>query len=545
VETSIVQASVCTSRTSNEFSTKASQPVAGNRNPSPQTKTLNSLQAVAQDYAAHGLTCIPAIDKIPAIKVEPWLVQPPSDYMRNAMFSEPGLNIAVICGAASGGFFQIDCETEREFDRQYELCHQAGISGTWIDRTPSKGGHLWFRLPYAVKTRGLKNDVEVLAQGRITIAPPSVAHSKIDGSLQPYTFAQRTPQILTLESSDQVHWLNLEKVSLSTTWRALPRKARKLLDGKDVDRYETRSEAEMAIVVCMVNAGFIYEDIRHHFQNNPAAGHYASLQYSDKNHAEAYLRHTYNEARTWCANVSPARRNALELLKHAQSMPWHGRSGSSMRAVFIAHCGLSYRSGGPTYHASARDLAEWAGCDKTTAATATRRLLASKVINPVQESSFTFAGRYSLPDARSLEKQTNSRTLTNKACEGVSVFRLFLLPEAFRPRGLGRSAYEVLQALGAGPLTAPQLAANTGRNVKTVRDALKRLKKHGLVAKTGKYWRGRAIEDIDEDQLTRAACMRGAASAQKERHTADRLRRKIRLKLHSTNKANTERQVKK
>jgi hypothetical protein len=82
-----------------------------NRNPSPQTKALNSLQAVAQDYAAHGLTCIPALDKIPAINVEPWQRQPPSDYLRQAMFAESGLNIALICGTASAGFFQIDAET--------------------------------------------------------------------------------------------------------------------------------------------------------------------------------------------------------------------------------------------------------------------------------------------------------------------------------------------------------------------------------------------------------------------------------------------------
>jgi len=113
----------------------------------------------------------------------------------------------------------------------------------------------------------------------------------------------------------------------------------------------------------------------------------------------------------------------------------------------------------------------------------------------------------------------------------VSETSSFLTPEAFRRKGLGLSCLEVLQAVAAGPLTAPQIAEKTGRHVQTVRSSLDKLKERGLVAKTGKYWRGRGLENIDLDDLARAECVKGVAAAQKERHKADRLRHKLMYRL--------------
>jgi hypothetical protein len=392
-------------------------------------------------------------------------------------------------------------------------------------------GHLWYQLPFPVKTRGKQNDVEILAQGRVSITPPSKAYSKVDGALRPYRFEHRPDRILKLDSLDQVNWLNLERASLHVPFKTLPRKARKLLDGEyDRDKYETRSDVEQAIISCLVNAGYVFDEILTTFRNNPAAGKFASLHNEDPQNAVAWLRTSYNKARQWCAGQSAARRNALDLLNYAHSIPWRGRSGSSQRAVFIAHCGLNYRSGGPTYHASVRDIAELAGCDKNTAGRATKNLCAVGAVQVVQHSAYIFARRFALPDSRSLIKKGVLHTLTTKPCEGVYASGSFLLPEAFRHRGLGRTAYETLRAFDAGALTALQIAAKTGRGVKSVRNALKRLKQHRLTTKTGKYWRGRALEDIDLDELARAVSMKGSAQHQRDKHNADRLRLKVRNK---------------
>lgn len=503
---------------------------------------MNSLQQIAADYARAGLTVIPALPRVKAAAVnwKPFQVDPPSEVERNAMFAEPDLNIAVVCGSVSGNFLNLDCETPRTFDREYDRCDRAGLGNTWIVRSPSGGGHISFRLPFPVKSRGKVNDVEIKAQDTYCLAPPSIAVSKVDGALHAYEFANRPAQILTVESLDQLHWLNLEPASLHLPFRAYPRKARRLLNGDRCDRYETRSEAEHAIVTVLVNAGYSFAEIVSAFNNNPAAGKYAELQHGNPDHAREWLRHSYNEARGWCVTQSAGRRNALELINYAQSIPWRGRSGSSQRAVFIAHCALAYRCGGPTYHASMRDVAELAGLDKNTASAATARLCAAGAIKFVQQSAYTFARRFELPNFRDLEKETKFQTLTTTICEGVYEVSSFLLPDAFRPRGLGRSAFEVLQALNAGPLSASLIAEKSGRNVQTVRTALKRLKEHGLAAKTRKLWRGRALSDIDLDELSRAVCTKGAATAQRERHKGDRLRFKVRYRVRQAEQSEHE-----
>ena len=130
---------------------------------------MNSLQVIAADYASHGLTVIPALPgtKEAAVNWKAFQVDAPSERERNAMFSEPGLNVAFVCGAVSGNVMQIDAETPRAFDRQYELVNRAGLTNTWIDRTPSAGGHFSFRLPFPVKTRGKVEDVPPVTANNI------------------------------------------------------------------------------------------------------------------------------------------------------------------------------------------------------------------------------------------------------------------------------------------------------------------------------------------------------------------------------------------
>lgn len=528
---------------------------------------MNSLQVIAADYASHGLTVIPTLPgtKEAAVNWKAFQVDAPTERERNAMFSEPGLNVAFVCGAVSGNVMQIDAETPRAFDRQYELVNRAGLTNTWIDRTPSGGGHFSFRLPFPVKTRGKVEDVEILSEGRISLLPPSIAVSKADGALHSYEFANRPAQILKVESVDQLHWLNLERASLQTQFKAFPRKAQRLLEGEwDRHRYASRSEVEQAIIASLVNGGFSWESIVAAFRRYPAAGKFAEITRADPHAGLEWLRVSWNEAREFCANTSPARKNALDLFNYAQSIPWRGRTGSTQRACFAAHCGLSYRSGRRIYHASVRDIAEFAGIDKSTASAATHKLCNAGAVKLIQRAAYTFGSKFELPLYSSLAtatgsgsgsgnlalsatlhplgvcvsqsqtengKSTKLRTLYKPYCVGVSAVSSFLTPEAFRRRGLGLASFEVLQALSAGPLTAPQIAEVTGRHVQTVRSALDKLKERGLVAKSRKLWRGRALEDIDLDDLARAVSIKGAAKAQKERHNADRIRHKLRHRL--------------
>lgn len=526
---------------------------------------MNELQAIAADYADHGLTVFPALpgEKRAAIHWKPFQVEPPSSRERDAMFAfDSNLNIAVACGSASGNLAMIDAETQRAFEDQLERCDRAGIADTWIDRSPSGGGHIWLLTPVPVESRGKIDDVEVLAQKKYGLVPPSIAVSKTDGSLKPYQFVHQPPQILRVESLEQLHWLNLTPATLNTGFRAYPRKAQALLAGEHLDHYDTRSDVEQAIVTVLVNDGFSFPDIVSAFRSKPAAGKFSEIERREGTaRAEKWLHTCYQKARFWCASESPARRNASQMLAFANSIPWPGRTGSTDRAVFVAHIGIAYQSGRPTYHASSRDLAERAGCGRITASKASRRLKIDGFIQQIAPSAHVFAARYRLPDYSVLmsksdaqrekvakreivcvlpigqtknPKQTNIEPFPTYIREGVVERSSVFLPEAFRHRGLGRAAFEVLQALADGEQTVTEISIKTGRHVQTVRKVLTTLRRYKLAAKTGpKRWSGLALHDIDQEALTKAVGMKGAAKAQQEQHRADRRRHEIQTMLRT------------
>jgi predicted transcriptional regulator len=473
-----------------------------------------SLLAVANDYAKHGLGAIPVLPRRKESAI-PWLsfqYEPPTALEREAMFSaECDLNIGIICGAASGNLAMIDAETDKAFEEQLRHCQRVGIDNTWIDKTP-RGGHIWMRFPVPVKpTKGV--DVEIRAQGQYGLAPPSITSA-------PYKFLHRPPDIFQVPSLEIVDWWELEPAP-QLNYRSLPRKARKLLRGEIYDRYDSRSEAEQAIVTVLVNAGTPFDEILGIFRHYPAAGKFHELERDNPTRATEWLRLSFNEARAWCITDSPARRLASAALASASAIAWRGRTGSADRAVYIAHAGLAYRSGQRTYHASTRDLAEIAGCGRVTASRASNRLSKLGLVELVAPAAHTFANRYRLPE------KTKIDPLPHNGLKGVVQTSSFLLPDAFRQRGLGRPAYEVLTTFENGPQTTKEIAQKTGRHVQTVRKALTKMRKFGFVVKEGRVWHGRAMEDIDLEALAISVGTSGARRRQKEKHRADRLHRKI------------------
>jgi DNA-binding transcriptional regulator YhcF (GntR family) len=191
------------------------------------------------------------------------------------------------------------------------------------------------------------------------------------------------------------------------------------------------------------------------------------------------------------------------------------------KAVFLAHTNLAHRSGQLTYHASSRDIAEIAGVGRKTAATASRRLAASGLVEVVQSAGFLYANRYRLPE------KTNIAPLPHIGLEGVGSTSSFLLPDAFRRGGLGHAAFEVVRALEIEPLRAKEIAQRTGRHVQTVRKALLRLRRVGCVEKVYGRWNGKPLSEINLEALARIVGTTGARKKQKERHRGERLRRRI------------------
>lgn len=434
------------------------------------------------------------------------------------MFSfEDNLNIGVVCGAASNNLAVIDAESMRAFETQLRRFEQAGIANTWIDKT-SRGGHILAHLPIAVKPKSFKRDgFEVRAQGQFILMPPSVHPS---GAV--YRFINRPTSIVKVSSLDALDWLGLQPAPA----KQIPRIAKYLLQGDKVSAYHSRSESEQAIITALFNAGFCFDEILAIFESYPAAGKFREIETTQGDiAATSWLRTCFDSARNWCATDSPARRLARTTQVLAEAAPWPGRTGSADRAVFLAHLNLAHRSGRDVYHASSRDLAEIAGCARHTASKACRRLRAAGHLELVTPASFPYANRYRLPE------KTKIDPLPHMVLYGMDRTSSFLLPDAFRQGGLGRSAFEVLRALEADGLPTKELAKRTGRHVQTIRKSLHRLRTLGYTRKSDGKWFGTPIEKIDLLELARQLGMSNAGKTQHEKHKAERLRRTITLKM--------------
>src|SRR5262249_13185274 len=149
-----------------------------------------------------------------------------------------------------------------------------------------------------------------------------------------------------VESLYAIAWLRLEPAPLNH--RQVPRKAKQLLQGGSRPQYHSRSELEQAIVTILVNAGFTFEEVLLLFQTNPAAGKFAELNVKDPDRAIDWLSFCFQKARAWCSRESPRRKSAREAMIRAWNIAWPGRTGSTDRAVFLAHANLAHRSGKET-----------------------------------------------------------------------------------------------------------------------------------------------------------------------------------------------------
>ncbi len=473
---------------------------------------MNPLQTIASEYADQGLSIVVARqrEKVPLIEWRAYQYEAPSLFEREAMFSfEHNLNLGAVCGIGSHNLAVVDAESESAFADQLKRFNRAGLGETWVVKT-FRGGHIYAQTNVAVKPfKGL--GFEVRGQGQFILMPPSVHPSGT-----PYQFLSRPPSIAKVPI-EALSWLQLEA---APQHKPLPRKARQLLSGDIYSHYASRSEAEQALVTTLVNAGFDFPETLGIFRSY-SPDKFAEIERADPEAAMRWLRVCFEEARTWCATDSPARRFARAVQAKAESSPWPGRHGSTDRAVFLSHLNLAHRSGQPTYHASTRDIAEIAGVGRKTATRASRRLTKAGLLDLIQPATFAYANRYRLPE------KTKLTPLPHIGLEGVGSTSSFLLPDAFRKGGLGRAAFEVLRALESGPMKAKEIEQKTGRHVQTVRKALLRLSDFGYAKKSRGRWSGKPLSEINLDELARIVGTIGARRKQKEKHRGERLRRKI------------------
>lgn len=481
-------------------------------------------QAAARDYLDLGIDAIPLYPLSKRARLLAWQRVPPALQWETAGEAD---NIGLRCaGERALCVIDSDDKTRPTWANVVNFLWGFGLEpGSYPHMTTPHGGHhVYLSLVGSLDGdyRNLSPDIGAgefrYGPGALVAAPPSElpdgAYLQAGGDLRelPRIRVQDILPILT----NQALTTREQRRALKPSRRALA-----LLQGQGIETYSTRSEAEQAILTSLVNSGLDFSEVLGLFESYPAAGKFRELWADDPRAAIRWLRTSYETAAQFVnANQSPARETALSLLRHARSIAWPGLTGSTDRAVYLAHLSIAIRAAKLTYSAGARELAELAGVNKQTAAKANHRLITSGLLSLTTPAIATLAHQYRLEYQERYTPYKNVRECTTHDTQGHDVFRR---------QGLGKAAGEVYAALLEEPgQTLGELVRVTGRGKMTVWRALNRMLKMAdtytgeylpMVEHDGDKWR--ALE-VDLDQIAHIVGSAGIGRKQKELHARER-----------------------
>jgi hypothetical protein len=449
-------------------------------------------------------------------------------------------------GIRAGGVMRVAVlDADNKHDAQTSQNATRYLAGMGIDAgdcpivaTVNGGAHFYLRLvgeSFAGNARHLAHELGAgefrYGNGAQCAAPPS----EIDGRVYRLT-AGDWRQLPPIEARDILPILANQDTTATATLATptISRKAWALLQGKG--SYASRSEAEQAIIASLVNTGHDFDSVLSLFIRFPCAGKFSETYAKHPKRAMQWLKHSFDEARQWTSTRTfNGKRIAEQAIVWAESRAWPGRTGTIDKVVFIAHATLANRAGRIEYAAACRDLAELASVSHETATRATHRLIDAGLLALEKTATVTLANTYrlKLPTAQSL-------TLTNYSIVSKCQTLRQTQHDAFRARGLGKSAGEVWGALQQGgayvPLrgcTIAELAGRTGRHEDTVTRALERMahivdgatdEVVSMVERDGSKWR--ACNEVDLDAIARMVGTHGASERQRKQHAEERAKRR-------------------
>ncbi len=422
----------------------------------------------------------------------------------------------------------IDCDHPITFENVTRWLEGLGYQpGDYpiVQTASGKGKHV-----YTTFSGGLSGDWRVLSKeigagefrfgsGSYVVAPPSMVngggvYTLLDGNFS------RLP-VLALDDISLIidnHENNIAK-------RPTPsRNAQALLCGKGFENYKSRSEAEEAIIVSLVNSGFSFSEVLELFNRYPCFGKFDELKRQNTKNAERYLEHSFNSAAKWASdNESKPRKKAKAAIEWAEAAPWPGRTGAVDQRVYMAHLHIAYKAGRLSYAAGSRTLAELAGISRDTAAKATHRLCNKGLITLEAQAAGDCASIYRIKE---MDKTGHFLSTSNmRKCQIMSIGH-----DAFRRYGLGTSASQVWQVLLGRSLSVKEIAEQTGRHEKTIRRILYRMAKI-VDPTTGEVLPMVASDDfgktfyalnVDLDRIARVIGTNGMGEQQKAKHERER-----------------------
>lgn len=451
--------------------------------------THQSLHDWRSRYEALGFTTIPLVGKFPLDPVS-WKITPPTEQWRRAGPDFDG-NIGIVVGNGRAVIDADDYETSKTID-----CGLISRGYTPPTVLSPHGSHFCIQVTNAPEEFNFSKLVNGVYKGELRVRNSYVVApcSHVDGI--PYRWERGTPE--EWKSQSVVQWKDLlwlltdqpvsqliAELPIPLVYRDMPRKAQALLEklasatkGQAIYKYQSRSDAEAAVVSILILAGWSYDQILATF-DDWLPGKYQEAKGRDR---QRYFDRTYYRALSKIA-AHPTRQEIADAWKAAKSNPfWPGASGFLERDTYLGLLAICWQFGSWEVGASERDLSQYAAASQPGVHHALQSLAKREIIR----------------------KQSHRRNLDEANCWIVSPLRDLSsqvmiydsslrgdipdLAELWAPTKLGRTAGIIYQLLAEIPASVGSLKRRTGKAWGTVKAALTKLEAFDLAIHREKGW---------------------------------------------------------
>jgi hypothetical protein len=414
-------------------------------------------------------------------------------------------NIGIRCGGKRN-LVVIDCDDKEISGTSQNIMNWLiglGYSGgdfPMVKTDSGDGRHYYFRsslqIPgsYKIINQRFGSGEVRYGKGAYVVAPPSIVNNRYE------VLSGNFRNIPNINSNDIYELIgkNNEKY-LSNTFELsiLPFKAANLLQGKNIEKYASRSEAEYAILQILITEGLEFQDILKIFISYPGPGKFRGKYLIDKNSAIKWLYQSYlNAKRSNRANNNPIIKALKEYEHFALNNIWCGRSGLFDRSVLLGHIAKGKKHGSFEYYASTRDLAILAGVSQQTANNATKRLITKQYLEVNHFSEATESQIYKL-----------TPNFTNTQNKTICICKSFIEHDCFRYQGLGKTGEIIFSLIYDNSLSLETIIEFTKLSPITVKKRLFQMSQsyageliliEPLVICIGGLWTVNNQHDLDE-----------------------------------------------
>lgn len=504
------------------------------------------LNQTARYYKELGYQCIP----IRPNNKKPWGKEWQNRTVESLWKAAPAESIFGLRGG--GGRAYIDCDNKKDpetFDMIVNWLDGLGYPrGSYpvVKSASGVGRHIYIN--QLTNMLGHYRNLKIgtgefrYGHGAYVVAPPSIVEGRqyelIEGDITklPTLELKDIEQLIKYPGESRVKHQQMTDTALRLMMGETP-------EGKS---YPSRSEAEQALVLSLVNSGYEFSQIKKIFDEYPAFGKYLELKRENEQNATRYLTLTYDKARQYSEGEGNIRKKIREIKEAAEFFPFEN---ITEKIVMFAHLTKAYKAGNFTYNVSSRELAVMAGIDRGAAETANKNLLLKGWVELKGRWKFEDRGlsnRYSLeggttfPHVLTLECVDMGGRCPQPAqvLQDGHILDLEELEtaDAFRNgKGkLGRRAGQIYKLLFIQPLDVKNIAKRINLSTKQVGRILKRLAnvkdyKTGeviqMVSKGGdNHWYSNIVdlELIEAIYNTRGARAKQALAYQMERERFNR-----------------------